>query len=89
MNAQAQSQPRQREVLYCPGCETTPVPVLHDGRIACGRCHGPIRRWPADLPLPTEANVRAMHTMLQARVKVAVIKVERQVPETNPGGRWN
>lgn len=72
------------QVVYCPHCEgqiSQPIPGLDRVVGNCPRCQGQPMLWPADLPLPTRANVRALWGCVRSQGRSAL--------PGNPRGRWN
>ncbi len=86
-------------VLYCPGCQWSgPVET---SLASCPRCGWRLISWPADLPLPMEANVRTMREANVGLYKVAQAVLvmaasrdmerfgHRRPPADNRRGWWN
>jgi NAD-dependent SIR2 family protein deacetylase len=78
-------------LVYCPHCEkrlTEPIRAATRSVLgACPRCGGQARLWPAELPLPTEANIRALWGFL--RCVPADQTGGRRVPVSKVRGRWS
>jgi len=76
-----------RKVVYCPTCrKAVDVRSGHfapdpKGAYRCAECDARLIIWPADLPLPTEVNVRTLQASLQAAVSMnhGLMKVARAV----------
>jgi len=99
-----------RVVHYCPHCQAAVEPAdlirdLGDGRSGhihvCSHCYTPTQPWPADLPLPTLRNVRALVTRCNALAGPArafgamrwqhgaELTSPRRAPADNKRGWWN
>jgi len=85
-----------RVVHYCPQCQRAVEPLSmvcqvereRTGRLnGCPYCYTPTQPWPADLPLPTLPNVRAMWAALNNLR--APLPRGRFMPQTNRRGWWN
>jgi len=83
-------------VHYCPHCQAAvkPADLVRDlgggrsGHIhACPQCWTPTQAWPADLPLPTLPNVRAMWAALN-NLRTPLPR-GRFRPRSNRRGVWN
>jgi len=85
-----------RVVHYCPCCQRAVEPLSivcqvelqRTGQLnGCPNCYTPTQAWPADLPLPTLANVRAMWGALNNLR--APLPRGRFLPRNNGKGVWN